>query len=114
MPSDLESRFARGRLIKRKPFALVSAKEYRSIPYPFILRVQETKNCFPPNSLDKSKPDRSHVRKPRKESRPRLPRFPSESPLSHLPAHDLHHHSQGFRRFPESEHESWAVRGIGS
>ena len=62
--------------MKRKPFALVSAKEYKSILYPFILRDEEIKNYGPPISLDKSKPDKSHIYKPRKESQPRLPHFP--------------------------------------
>jgi len=62
--------------MKRKPFTPVSAKECKSIPYSFMLRDKETKNYGPPISLDKSKSDRSHVLKPRKESWPRLPRFP--------------------------------------
>ena len=56
----------------------MSTKEYRSILYLFILRDKETKNYSLPISLDKSKPNRSPVYKPRKESRPRLPCFPQE------------------------------------
>jgi hypothetical protein len=51
-------------------------RECKSIPHPFILREQETKNCFPPRSLNKSKLDKSQVRKPRKESRLKPLRFP--------------------------------------
>jgi hypothetical protein len=30
-------------------------KKYKLIPYPFILKEQETKNCFPLKSLNKFK-----------------------------------------------------------
>ena len=82
MPNDWDSRLAKGRLIKRKPFALVSAKEYSSIPYLFILRVLKTKNCFSPNNPNRSRLNKSQVRKPRKESRPRLLRFPPKLRLT--------------------------------
>jgi hypothetical protein len=46
----------------------MSIKECKSIPYPFILKEQETKNCFPLKSLNKSKLDKLQVYKLRKES----------------------------------------------
>jgi hypothetical protein len=51
-------------------------KEYKLIPYPFILKEQETKNCFPLKSLNKSKLDKLQVYKLKKESRFKPFRFP--------------------------------------
>ncbi len=75
--------------MKRKPFALVFAKEYKLIPHSFILRDEESKNYGPPISLDRSKPNRLYIRKPRKESRPRLLRFPQLHPQNHLPTRPI-------------------------
>ncbi len=92
--------------MKRKLFALVSTKEYRSIPHLFILRVLETKNCFPPRSVVKSKLDRSQVRRPRKESRPRPLRFPPELTLNRPLVPDHQRRVQGFHRFLGSSYEA--------
>jgi hypothetical protein len=54
----------------------VFTRECKSIPYPFILKEQEIKNCFPLKSLNKFKLDKLQVRKPRKESRFKPFRFP--------------------------------------
>jgi hypothetical protein len=58
----------------------VFIKECKLIPYPFILKEQETKNCFPPISLNKFKLDKLHICKPRKESRFKPFRFPLKYP----------------------------------
>jgi hypothetical protein len=51
-------------------------KECKLIPYPFILKEQETKNCFPLKSLNKFKLNKLHICKPRKESCLKPLRFP--------------------------------------
>jgi hypothetical protein len=51
-------------------------KEYKSIPYPFILKEQETKNCFSLKSLNKFKLNKLQVYKLKKESRLKPFRFP--------------------------------------
>jgi hypothetical protein len=52
------------------------ARECKSIPHPFILKEQETKNCFPLKSLNKFKLNKLQVYKPKKESRLKPLRFP--------------------------------------
>jgi hypothetical protein len=54
----------------------MSIKECKLILYPFILKEQEIKNCFPFKSLNKFKLNKLQVRKPRKESRLKPFRFP--------------------------------------
>ena len=66
--------------MKRKLFALVSTKEYNLIPHLFILREEGIKNYVLLRSLDKSKLDKSYIRKPKKESFLKLPRFPPKYP----------------------------------
>jgi hypothetical protein len=48
----------------------------KSIPYPFILKEQGIKNCFPLKSLNKFKLNKSYIRKLKKESRFKPLRFP--------------------------------------
>jgi hypothetical protein len=60
----------------------MSIKECKSIPHPFILKEQETKNCFPLKSLNKSKLNKSQVRKLKKESRLKPFRFPLKHHLT--------------------------------
>jgi hypothetical protein len=55
-------------------------RECKSILYPFILKEQETKNCFPLINLNKFKLDKLYIYKPRKESRFKLLRFPLKYP----------------------------------
>jgi hypothetical protein len=66
--------------MKRKPFALMFIKECKSILYPFILKEQEIKNCFPLKSLNKFKLDKLYIYKPRKKSRFKPFRFPFKYP----------------------------------
>jgi hypothetical protein len=54
----------------------MSIKECKSIPYLFILKEQETKNCFPLKSLNKFKLNKLQVRKLKKESRLKPFHFP--------------------------------------
>jgi hypothetical protein len=54
----------------------VFIKECKSIPYLFILKEQETKNCFLLKSLNKFKLDKLQVYKLKKESCFKLLRFP--------------------------------------
>jgi hypothetical protein len=56
-------------------------KEYKSIPYPFILKEQETKNCFSLKSLNKFKLNKLQVYKLKKESCLK----PFYFPLKHYP-----------------------------
>jgi hypothetical protein len=56
-------------------------KECKLIPYLFILKEQETKNCFPLKSLNKFKLNKLQVYKLKKESRLKPLRFP----LKHYP-----------------------------
>jgi hypothetical protein len=55
-------------------------KECKSIPHPFILKEQETKNYFSLKSLNKFKLDKSHICKLKKESRFKPLRFPFKYP----------------------------------
>jgi hypothetical protein len=59
----------------------VSTNTFREILVLFLLSIYETKNYFPPINVIKSSSDRLYLRKPRKESFPRLLRFPPSSYL---------------------------------
>jgi hypothetical protein len=55
-------------------------RKCKSIPYPFILREQETKNCFPLINLNKFKLNKLHIYKLKKESCFKLLYFPFKYP----------------------------------
>jgi hypothetical protein len=55
-------------------------KEYKSIPYLFILREQEIKNCFPLINLNKFKLNKLYIYKLKKESCFKPFRFPFKYP----------------------------------
>jgi hypothetical protein len=55
-------------------------KECKLIPYPFILKEQEIKNCFPLKSLNKFKLNKLYIRKLKKESRLKPLYFPLKYP----------------------------------
>ena len=70
--------------MKRKPFTLVSAKEYNLILHLFILREEGIKNYILLRSLNKSKLDKLYIYKLKKESFFKLPYFLLEYLLNRL------------------------------
>ena len=70
--------------MKKKLFTLVFTKEYNLILYLFILKEEGIKNYVLLRSLNKSKLDKSHIYKLKKESFLKLLRFLPGYPLNRL------------------------------